>query len=680
MNLDYAQVYDIECFPNLFTLEAQDFHTGESNVWEISPWRDDRLHLLKWFEWLAANKIPMIGFNNLGYDYVICHFIFHNPNCTIEQIYAKNVSIFESQNKDRFAHTIWPSNRFAPQIDLFKINHFDNKAKRTGLKALQINMRSPTVVESSVPFGVPVLTHQVDSDVIPYGRHDVQETRRFAHFCKDAINFRLSLLPQFSSYDDVMNWNDTKIGAQILEKRLGDELCYDRSTGKKIKRQSPRDRIAISDIIFPYIHFENPEFNRVLDYLKQQVLTGEDINLIGQEETTSQIKTKGVFNDLKAHVGGIDFCFGTGGIHGSVERQRIFSTDDWIIRDVDVAALYPSISIVNRLAPEHLGERFIDEYANLPKERKRWQIEKGKKCTEANSMKLASNGTYGNTNNVYSVFYDPKFTMTITVNGQLLLCMLAERLVQVPTLRLIQINTDGITYYIHKDYLETVKQIEDDWQKATMLVLEDTLYDKMFIRDVNNYIAVGKDGSLKTKGAYWTPDPLDYANSISNQQPPAWHKDLSNAVSVRAAVAAMVHNVPVETFIRMCTNPYDFMLRCKVGKNDQLLHGGTPVQKTGRYYVSVKGEPLVKISPPTGPKGSYKKANGVSDAEYYRVMQETGGAWDARVCTKNQSKHEDRDMNFQAGYKTSLCNNVADFDFSNINYEWYISEAKKLIV
>lgn len=678
MNLNEAVIYDIEVFPNLFSLHMEMFNSDLSATWEISPWRDDRLYLLDWFSGLARNQTPMIGFNNVGYDYGIIHFIYTNPTCTVEQIYEKNCAIIDSQNQDRFAHTIWPRNRFAPQVDLFKVHHMDNKAKTTSLKALQINMRSPSVVESSVPFGVPVTKEQIDYDVIPYNKHDVKETKRFAHYSMDALNFRLSLISQFGV--DVMNWNDTKIGAQILEQRLGTELCYDYTTGRKVKRQSPRSRIALADIIFPYVFFNNPEFNRVLEYLKTQVLMAEEIKTIGQENSAERLKTKGVFTDLKAHVGGIDFYFGTGGIHGSVERQRIFSTDEYLQRDIDVKSLYPNIGIVNRLAPEHLGERFVEEYSKLPKEREKIQKEKGKKHSDANSLKLASNGTYGNTNSVFSVFFDPKYTMTVTINGQLLICMLVERLVEVPTLQLIQANTDGVTYLIHKDYEPQAAAICKEWEKATALVLEDANYSKMFIRDVNNYVAVSTDGTLKTKGAYWTPDPLDYANSISGAQPPAWHKDISNVVSTRAAVAAMVHNVPVETFIRFCTDPYDFMLRAKVGKSDQLLHGGSPIQKTSRYYVSINGQPLVKTSPPSGPEGAYKRANGISEAEYNRVMQETNWQWDERVCTKNQSRYEQRDTNFQAGYKTSICNNVKDFDFANINYDWYILEAKKLIV
>ncbi|MDT9702205.1 hypothetical protein, partial [Streptomyces sp. P17] len=116
--------------------------------------------------------------------------------------------------------------------------------------------------------------------------------------------------------------------------------------------------------------------------------------------------------------------------------------EEWLIRDIDVASLYPSIAIVNDLAPAHLGHSFVVEYANLPKERKEWQAKKGKKCVEANSLKLAANGTYGNSNSEFSVFFDPKYTITITVNGQLMLAMLVEWLLTVPTIRIIQANTD----------------------------------------------------------------------------------------------------------------------------------------------------------------------------------------------------------------------------------------------
>lgn len=679
MILNNALCYDCETFPNCFTFAVEFLNSDLKIVWEISHFRDDRIALLEFLQWLMRNQTFMIGFNNLNFDYPVIHFIMQNPDCTVEQIYAKAMSIIQSN--DKFGHLIYATNRFIPQIDLFKIHHFDNKAKSTSLKYLQINMRTESVVDMPVENGTVLTKEQIDMQIVPYNQHDVSETKAFVKISMDAINFRISLIDQFGI--DVLNWNDTKIGEQIMIQRLGDEVCYDRSTGTKRTRQTPRTEIALNNIIFPYVQFKHPEFQRVLDYLRSKVLRAEDITNLGYD--AGPIKTKGVFTDLKAHVGGIDFHFGVGGIHGSLERKKVCATEEWLIRDIDVAALYPNIAIQNNLAPAHLGASFVQVYSELPKERKKWQKEKGKKCAEANSLKLAANGVYGKSNSIFSPFYDPQFTMTITVNGQLMLCMLAESLVNVPTLQILQINTDGITYFVHRDYEPQAAARCKEWETLTKLTLEDVSYNRMWLRDVNNYIAESKDGTLKLKGAYSTPDPLQYEKSISEMQPSAWHRDWSACVIPRAAVAHMVYGCDIEQFIRLCTNPFDFMHGIKVRRGDTLLYkcpiyGDQKMQRNTRYYVSNNGAALVKEAPAMGAIGAFKKANGVSDAEYARVMRETGGAWDARVCTKNQSRYEKRENFIHAGYKVSICNNASDFDFDNLNYSWYVQEALKLIV
>jgi hypothetical protein len=492
-----------------------------------------------------------------------------------------------------------------------------------------------------------------------------------------AIEFRLNHIEQFGV--DVLNWNDTKIGEQTMIQRLGDELCYDRSSGRRQIRQTPRKEIALKDIILPYIKFENPEFQRIHAYMCSQTLRAEEWNT-DEEGNAFNIVTKGVFTDLKANVAGIEYHYGVGGIHGSVERKRVQSGAGYVIRDIDVAALYPSIAIVNNLAPAHLGAPFVQIYSQLPAERKEWQKKKGKKCPEANALKLASNGVYGKSNSVYSPFYDPKFTMSITVNGQLLLSMLIEKLVTVPTLQVIQANTDGITYYIHESQVEAAKVIEKAWEQMTKLTLEDVLYERMFIRDVNNYLAIGTDRSVKLKGAYWTPDPTNYHESIANAQPVSWHKNYSNVVSIRAAVAHMTEGVDIEQFIRLCLNPYDFVCAVKIRRSDTLLWGEESQQRNSRFYISTDGKPLTKILPAQGKPGTFKKANNVSDAEYERVMKETGGAWDVRVCTKNKSRYEERESQIMAGYKVTMCNSIKDFNWSNVNYDWYVQEAQKLVI
>lgn len=664
LNLDAAIVYDIETFPNCLTLNAIGLHSDLDLTFEISDQgRDHRRELWAWMNHWRDTQSPMIGYNNVSFDYPVIHAFFCNPDLSAGALYDIAQQIIHPG--DRFGHIIWPDDRFAPQIDLLKIHHFDNRAKATSLKALQFAMRSETIMESPVPFDRPVTRDQIDRYVIPYNRHDVAETRKFAHISMDAIRFRMGLMDTLRG--DVVNWSDTKIGGKILESRLGRDLCYDEEGNT---RQTPREQIRLDEIIFPYVKFNHPEFARVLAWMRTQA--------ISEDEVTGSLKTKGVFTGVHATAGGIDFHFGTGGLHASIAAGVYEADRDYKIRDIDVASLYPSIAIVNRLYPEHLGERFVEEYSRLPKERKEWQAKKGKKCVEANAMKLAANGTYGNSNNRYSVFYDPRLTMTITVNGQLMLSMLAEWLLSVPTLQILQANTDGITYRIHRACEAQAVEIERAWERYTCLTLEAAEYDKMWLRDVNNYIARSTDGTLKQKGAYWFPRV--FPDDISNAQPPAWHKDYSAQIVIMAAVEHMTRGVDIAEFVYSHDDPFDFMCRAKCDRSSRLMIGDRETQRITRYFVSTNGAQMRKVSPPAGPVGTWKRRNGISDAEYYSVLQTVGDAWDERIHTKNKSKYVQRETAIEAGFLVTECNRAADFDWESLNYSYYIEAAKKLVI
>ena len=669
--LQNSVVYDVESYGNVFTFAMEMLYTPQKAIWEISPYRNDSQALMQFLQHMAQSQMFAIGYNNLGYDYVLLHWLMNNPQADCYQIKQKSNEIIES--KDRFAHNIWASDRYIPQIDLQKTHHLE---LRQSLKGLEINMRSRNVVESSIAFDQNLTEEQVNRVVVPYNQHDVSETKQFALHSIGALEFRIGLIPEHGV--DVVNWSDAKIGEKIVIKRLGDDICYDKSSGKKRMRQTPRTEIAFNDIIFPYIQFENPEFQRVLDFLRSKTLRADELDI--SEDGTPSLKTKGVFKGLTAIVGGVEFGFGVGGIHGSVNRKKIISTEDYRIIDIDVKGQYPNVAISNNLSPAHLGQPFVVVYTQIPEERDYWKDLKGGKCYEANSMKLAANAVYGKSNSKFSPFFDPQFTMTITVNGQLMLAMIIEKLVKVPTLQIIQANTDGISFYVHKDHEEATKTICREWEAMTGLIMEDDYYNRMFVRDVNGYIAEDMNGNLKLKGPYWTPDPQDWCGSIASSQPPAWHKNLSNPVSPRAAIAHMAYGVDIEQFIRMCTNPFDFTVQVKINRSDKLLRGDKEEQRNSRFYISTNGERLVKKMPALGPIGEYKKSPKVSATEYEAVMIETGGAWDERVCTKNKGQYDVRETSIASGYLVHMANNIDDFDFNNINYDWYVNEARKLVV
>lgn len=664
LDLNRAIVYDLETFPNVFSLNVVGLFTDLDVTFELSHFRDDRHELLQWFCYWRDTQAPMIGFNNLGFDYSVLHFIYQNPDCSVEDIYDHAMTIINNHG-DRFGNMIWQSDRFAPQVDLFKIHHFDNRAKATSLKALQFAMRSESVMEMPIPFGVPLTKGQVDKYLIPYNKHDVSETKKFALYSIDAIKFRIELMETLDG--DVVNWNDTKIGAKFVEQRLGDELCYTWESGRRRPRQTIRESVALNDIIFPHVRFESVEFNRILSWMRMQTLH--------VDEVTERLKTKGVFHGICATVGGIDFHFGTGGIHASVDAQRFAADAEWGIYDIDVSGMYPANMIANRLYPEHLGEKFIEVFAGLPIERAKY-----KKGTSQNALfKLGGNGTFGNTNNVHSVFLDPKVTMATTVNGQLLVCMLAEWLLAVDGLQIIQCNTDGITFRCRRALIGHTHIIRRIWERTTRLALEEVEYNRMWIRDCNNYVAESTDGKIKMKGAYWFA--RKFPDDISNSSPPAWHKDFSAVVTIKAAVEHMVTGVDIDHFVRTHGDQFDFMCRAKVDRSSQLWIGDKQVQRITRYYVAREGAAMKKVSPPAGPVGTYKRRNGMSDADYNEIAATVApGVHDERIHTKNKSRYEIREFGIEAGYKVAECNRASDFDFNNVNFDWYCDCARKLVI
>lgn len=662
INLDQAVCYDIETICNCFTCHVQPLFGDWEATFEISQFRDDRRELLAWIEYWHTNQTPMIGYNSLAFDNPILTYIRNNPDASVWDIYDRAQ---DQINDHTMFKTVRPSDCFAPQIDLMKLWHFDNRARMTSLKSLQVNMRSETVLEMPLPFDQPISPEDVGRVLIPYNKWDVGQTKKFALISLDAIKFRIELMDMLDG--DVLNWSDTKIGSKILEQRLGEDICYTRENGQREARKTRRDRIALADIIFPYVRFTHPEFQRILTWMHGQV--------ISEDEVTGKLKTKGVFADVHATVGGLDFHFGTGGIHGCVPSQVVRADAETMIRDIDVAGLYPAIAIVNKLYPEHLGEKFVYEYAQLPIERAKYK----KGTPRSNAYKLSANGSYGNSNNEHSFLYDPRFTMSITVNGQLMLAQLCEWLLSVPSVRLLQANTDGVTYTIRRDMLSRAQEVEAAWQAYTRLVLEDVEYETMWIGDVNNYIARSTAGKLKLKGRFWYPK--NFPDDVTNASPPAWHKDLSNLVSTMAAVEFMTRGTPIERFIYDCADPFLFMIRAKCDRASQLWIGDKQVQRIIRYYVAREGGALRKISPPAGPAGEFKRRSGISDWEYHSIKQTLApGQHDERIHTKNRSKYETRETGIQSGFLVADCSVASAFDFNALNYDFYIREAEKLVI
>ena len=606
-------IYDIETFPNVFTLAVE--HADAPIKWsfEISDWRNDSREIVAFLQYLKDTNARMVGFNNLGFDYPVLHTLIRMGHSDANTLYQKAMSVIHSQDDDnKWAHTVNPSDRFVEQIDLFKIHHFDNKARATSLKVLEFNMRSDNIEDLPFPVGT-VLTQQQVPVLKNYNAHDVGETKAFYHHTLEMIRFREELTRKYSR--DFMNHNDTKIGKDyfIMKLEEANVSCYDFGPSGRTPRQTKRPVIHLKDAILPWIQFEQPEFTRVLNWLKAQ----------------SIIETKGVFNDLTATVNGFTFVFGLGGIHGSVESEVIESDGEHIIVDLDVTSYYPNLAITNGFYPAHLGKEFVSIYKHLFEQRKQYP----KKSAESAMLKLALNGVYGDSNNRFSVFYDPLYTMTITLNGQLLLCLLAEGLMLIPGLRLIQVNTDGLTVRVPRQHKMLVDLARAAWQERTGLNLEEAVYKAMMIRDVNSYIGVFEDGNTKRKGAY--------------EYNVGWHQNAGGLVIPKVAEKVLVEGAPIRQTVEQWPEIMDFMLRAKVPRSSHLAierDGVTSqLQNTTRYYVAEGGGQLVKYMPPLAKKP---------------------GQW--------------RKFAVESGWGVQPCNDIKDAGKLPVNFNYYVQEVEKL--
>lgn len=606
-------VFDIEIYPNVFTLAAADADSPFTWQFEISSWRDDSKAIIEFCHWVKKSGGRMVGFNNIGFDYPLLHLLIQSQSkATPQTLYNKAQAIIGSMDgPNRWTHMVYPSDRFVEQLDLYKIHHFDNRARSTSLKVLEFNMRMDDVSDLPFPVGATLTQDQVVT-LHKYNAHDVVATKRFYFETLPKIEFREGLTKTHGR--DFMNHADVKIGKEIFQmelEKVGVD-CYKYGTKGREPKQTKRDSIRLADCIPDWITFENIEFRRVHDWFKQQTIT----------------ETKGVFKDVTARVGGLDFVFGTGGIHASVENRVYNATDEMMILDVDVTSLYPSIAIENNYYPEHLGEKFVDVYRALRKQRVSFK----KGTVQNDALKLALNGVYGASNDPYSVFYDPLFTMKITLGGQLMIAMLAEWLYQVTDLEIIQANTDGITVYVSRKYIQVVWDVCKEWEKLTRLTLESVEYSRMAIADVNSYVAVGTNGKVKRKGRYC----YDLVDDLD------WHQNHSALIIPKVAEQVLVHGRSISECLTVDADPMDFMLRVKVPRTSKLLYGDKQIQNTCRYYVSVGGESLTKVMPPLPKKPDH---------------------W--------------RNIGVESGWTVCVCNDIADAVLP-INYEYYKTEVEKL--
>lgn len=494
----------------------------------------------------------LAGFNNKHYDQfilkaVLCDFV---P----EEIKRVNDFIILGGHEGGELPELRDCGVYFDQYDLM-----DDCQQGLSLKAIEAHL-GMDIRETTVSFDLDrPLTEQERQEVEFYCNHDVDATDELDDLRQGYLSSKLTLGKEKGIYPaKALYMTNAKLTAAYLDaqqKPHDDEREY--QYPEKLMRQ--------------YIPQEVFDF---FDQLHDPSIS--DVELFGGRDAHGR-KIKG--KKWNFMLGDCACVIGFGGIHGAIPCYREEATETRSIRNKDVASYYPHQMILNGYCSRNIPSSEV--YAATIERRVKAK-KAGDKAT-ANALKLVLNTTYGAMLNKYNDLYDPLMGRSVCISGQLQLLEMSIHLMQeCPTLKIIQLNTDGIMVSLDNEDLPQYEAITQEWQDRTGFELEEDLIKLICQKDVNNYVEVPFEGEPKIKGGVLTRGIAPAgAFNINN-----------NACVVATAVKNyLAYGVPVEDTVMGCDKLLDFQLIAKAGsKYGDALHdiGGemVPVQRVNRIYAT----------------------------------------------------------------------------------------------
>lgn len=531
-------IFDCEVFAHDWLFVFKEIATGEYTVIH-----NDNDAVVAFME-----RNPFLGgFNNKHYD----NFILKGVMCglTPEQIKEINdLIIVEEVN----GWDIPVLREYRVYFDSFDL--MDDCQVGLSLKAIEAHLGIP-IEETEVDFNI---THRLSEkelqETIYYCKYDVDATEKLYHLRQAYLKNKVTLGKARNLTDrQAMYMTNAKLTsvylkAQKPEKPWNDERNY--QYPEKLLRQ------YIPQEVFDF-------FDRMKD------------DRIPNDELFS--------SKLEIMVGVCPCTIAYGGIHGAIPTYVEEATETRTIRNKDVASYYPHLMTLmgycsrNMPSPK-MFEDTLEERVAAKKA--------GDKAT-ANALKLVLNTTYGAMLNgkdgtAFNDLYDPLMGRSVCISGQLFLLELSEHLIaECPTLKIIQLNTDGIMVSFDHEDEAKYQEVTQEWQDRTGFELEEDFIRKIVQKDVNNYVEVPADGG----------EPKVKGGQLVRGIAPAGAFNINNnaVVVARAIKQYFIDGTPPEETIAASENILDFQLIAKAGgKYSQCYHlvGGEKVivQKVNRVY------------------------------------------------------------------------------------------------
>jgi len=331
---------DIETLAGLFTYTSFNIDTKEVVQYIIHKDKSELIQLIKHLKECKGH----ITFNGNNFDYPIIHFILLNWNkwidiydeeYIIKLIYDKAQEIIESQNQNigKKVYVSIPNKEvLISQLDLFKIWHFDNKAKLTGLKWIQFSIDYLNLEEMSIHHSTKDISLNQIKEIKSYNLNDVMstyelykitigETEHSLYKGIDKIQLRKDIIEEFKI--KCLNYNDVKIGDEI-NKHIYSKLS-NISKYELPKKGTFRSKIKVIDCVKIFPNFQSLELQSFYNEFCKIEFNPQKV-----KEEKGSIFT---FKNLK-----ISFNFG--GIHTVDLPRKIISDKEYYLTDKDCIGMY----------------------------------------------------------------------------------------------------------------------------------------------------------------------------------------------------------------------------------------------------------------------------------------------------------------------------------------------------
>lgn len=641
--------------------------------YRFSIFEDDDSELYPLLNWLQY-EADYFGYNNNKYDRLMLSALlmyynqFDKPSKLIEFLYDTSQRIIRNSDndvlwQDNFTNMLMKNRLNFRDLDLFQIfrlDHFHKSLKQTSINIKWYNLleyHMPPISELDVDYyyrltenrGLSIeqlnrlyrnsferyLHPAWKKEMEEYNDNDVFICCELVRMNQEEIRLRYMISKEYEI--NVLSASRSTIADKVIVK------LYSKFTGLHPKRfidtKTIRRKIEVSEILSEKIQFSSPQLNDLLQSLHSLVLRGE----------------KGEFERTFTYAG-TSYTLATGGLHSNEIPAIYVANDKQTIVDRDVASYYPNLIRSLKVCQKHLNPKawfriadtIVDErleHKHLAKDKNLSLIQRMKHTTAAACLKIVANaGIFGKMGSEKSFLCDKKAMYKVTINGQLFLLMLIERL-EDAGIHVISANTDGIVTIVPKGLEETADNICHWWEKHLGLELEFTSYSKYITEGVNSYLTVKTDGKKKFKGRM---NPKMYLEDLS--------KGYNSPIVAKAVTEYFINGTPVMETLRNSKSILDFCRTQNVNHKYYIEYTHVvdhkmvieEVQRNTRFYVSLTGGSLMKVE----------------------IL-----GWDEN----NQPKLKKSSL--CAGQRVTVCNLVEDKDISelNINYLYYYNECMAII-